>query len=374
MTIEVINVGSAPNDGTGDSLRKSFIITNNNFSYLYGIVADSNITVANTLTLSNTLSVAGNVYIGEALSFVPLNANLQYASTANSYVQLIMQNKSSLTNASTDFVATADNGTDSTTYINMGINSSGYNQPLYNLSAANDGYIIVAGNTTTNGGKLVISTLSNNDIVFSTNGATISNEIARFTHGTGLQISATTATNGSVSGALQVAGGASVEGNLYVGGTITGANTITATANITAPAFESNAVYMSTSASGIYGTGSGFGLDLVRVIRYNVGNQFGTNVTTISANLNASAASRSRLAFDINANVTVTFGGTIVAGVEKQLAIRNLAATTQYVIMPNANNNKGSNTIPIASNTIAFITSTSLDDTSANVISLVTND
>jgi hypothetical protein len=35
MAREIINVGSAPNDGTGDPIRQAYIKCNNNFSELY---------------------------------------------------------------------------------------------------------------------------------------------------------------------------------------------------------------------------------------------------------------------------------------------------------------------------------------------------
>jgi hypothetical protein len=70
----------------------------------------------------------------------------------DSYSQLNVQNFSSGTFASSDIVATADNGTETTGYINMGINSSGYSVAnsvgnagdSYLYSVANDLYI---GNT-----------------------------------------------------------------------------------------------------------------------------------------------------------------------------------------------------------------------------------
>jgi hypothetical protein len=44
----------------------------------------------------------------------------------NQFLEMNIQNTNSGNDASADIVATADNGTDSTGYINMGINSSGY--------------------------------------------------------------------------------------------------------------------------------------------------------------------------------------------------------------------------------------------------------
>lgn len=40
MSQEVINIGSAPNDGTGDPLRTAFTKTNANFAELYGSLFD----------------------------------------------------------------------------------------------------------------------------------------------------------------------------------------------------------------------------------------------------------------------------------------------------------------------------------------------
>src|SRR4051794_5452744 len=57
----------------------------------------------------------------------------------DSYLQINLRNKSNGTNASTDYIATADNGTDSTFYIDMGINSSNYAPSVENFGGPNDG-------------------------------------------------------------------------------------------------------------------------------------------------------------------------------------------------------------------------------------------
>lgn len=60
----------------------------------------------------------------------------------NSYVQIGVQNLNNGNNASSDIVATADNGTNSTNYIDMGINSSGYANNSSNiLNRPNVGYL-----------------------------------------------------------------------------------------------------------------------------------------------------------------------------------------------------------------------------------------
>lgn len=64
--------------------------------------------------------------------------------SVNNYFQLNIQNKSNGTAASADIVATADNGTESVNFIDMGINSSTNTQNI--MGAANDAYLYTTGN------------------------------------------------------------------------------------------------------------------------------------------------------------------------------------------------------------------------------------
>lgn len=61
----------------------------------------------------------------------------------NNYLQLNIQNRSSGNAASTDVVATADNGNETTNYVDMGINSSGYSGGV--MGTSNDAYLYNAG-------------------------------------------------------------------------------------------------------------------------------------------------------------------------------------------------------------------------------------
>lgn len=81
----------------------------------------------------------------------------QFTSPVNNYYQLSIQNTSGTVNASTDFVATADNGNDSTHYVNFGINSSsGGGAPFTNKNAA---YLYTTDN------ELDISALGSSGII-----------------------------------------------------------------------------------------------------------------------------------------------------------------------------------------------------------------
>ena len=63
MSQEIINIGAAANDGTGDPLRTAFDKVNNNFTQLYNTLSasgpDGSIQFKNTNTLYSTLYVCG---------------------------------------------------------------------------------------------------------------------------------------------------------------------------------------------------------------------------------------------------------------------------------------------------------------------------
>jgi hypothetical protein len=173
------------------------------------------------LNISGNLNVtSGNILVGTALNFTPLNAPVRAGFNINSYSQVLLQNTNAGNNASTDIAAVANNGSDLDTYIDMGMLSSTYSQPGYSIYYPNDGYVVVAGNATTKGGNLVLTTTLTNDIIFATGGQNTNNEVMRVTSGNVLNIKSTVISSNTASGALVVAGGAGVVGNLNVGGTV----------------------------------------------------------------------------------------------------------------------------------------------------------
>ncbi len=96
----------------------------------------------------------------------------------DSYLQLNIQNNSAGTSASSDVVATANNGSETTNYIDMGINGGNYTGGV--MGAANDGYLYNLGQ------NLLIGTgTSGKSLVFMTGGTSqASNERMRI-DGTG---------------------------------------------------------------------------------------------------------------------------------------------------------------------------------------------
>lgn len=73
------------------------------------------------------------------------NTSFQAFTTGNYYMQANQQNLDSGANASADWVVTADNGSDTNNFIDVGMASSGYNYPDYGAQDANSGYLISTG-------------------------------------------------------------------------------------------------------------------------------------------------------------------------------------------------------------------------------------
>jgi hypothetical protein len=117
----------------------------------------SNANVAGYLT-------AGNIAVGTAGYTVLPNIVAQFTSNVNSYGQINMQNINSGTDATTEIVATANNGTDTIFFVDMGIAGSTYDNAspsnsLGTIIYANDAYLYAQGNTSANvGGNLAIGT------------------------------------------------------------------------------------------------------------------------------------------------------------------------------------------------------------------------
>ena len=101
-----------------------------------------------------------------------------FVSSYNGYMQHHVQNKSNGTAASSDFVATADTGTDTTEYINMGINSSGYTGTW---GTAKDGYLYVDGGASAVGNLIMGTQQANTMIAFHIGGGTEANEVFEMT-------------------------------------------------------------------------------------------------------------------------------------------------------------------------------------------------
>jgi hypothetical protein len=100
----------------------------------------------------------------------------------NGYVQLNIRNANNGSDASSDFVATADDGDDTSNYIDLGINSSQYAHPGFTIAGAHDGYLY------TSNGNLAIGTANSTaykSLSFFTGGTLAGNEVLRIQDGAG---------------------------------------------------------------------------------------------------------------------------------------------------------------------------------------------
>lgn len=183
MSIQLVNIGSVPNDGTGDLLRDAFDKVNDNFIEIYSApLVNTSITVGNTTVnsfLTGTSVKTGNstvnavvntstVTITNSTSFSSLNQGvLTVANTTivnstslfigNSTVNAVHSAAQlSLANSTTNFTATRNSISVGNSTVNTSANSS----------RVSTGSIVVASNTLTLG----TSTVAANGYTFLPNG------------------------------------------------------------------------------------------------------------------------------------------------------------------------------------------------------------
>jgi hypothetical protein len=179
-----------------------------------------------TGTASQRLQVTGGAYVsgnlgigttnpqyiltvsdtGTPATFGLTNCLADFTTTANSYGQINLRNTSTGTNASSDIIITADNGSDTTNFIDLGINNSGYSVGSWTINGANDGYLY------TSDGNLSIGAINASVakyISFFTGGTLAANERLRV-NSTGVGIGTT-----NPSQPLHVQGNARITGAVY---------------------------------------------------------------------------------------------------------------------------------------------------------------
>jgi hypothetical protein len=293
------------------------------------IVLSGNINVPVGGTFSNTGVFFGNaggigaLYAGTSTYTALPHVVLQMSANLDTYAQVNFQNINSGTSASTDFVATNDAGDDNDGYINMGINSSTFNDPAYPAMGPNDGYLIHHGSGTV--GNLYIANHNgpNNGISFQVGDFSVANIKASF-YNLGQIIYSNTVSTSDSTGALIVLGGVGVAGNIHaaaindtpIGNTkpSTGSFTdLNATSFVVTNFSTANAVVTGGTVSGISGQASTLVVtdfstaNAVVTGGYitGVANIATTGVATVSGNLVAASSQSS---------TSTTTGALIVVG------------------------------------------------------------
>ena len=139
-------------------------------------------------TLAQQLYANNNLNVGNHSAILP-NAVAQFAGVAENYLQVSIQNDAS--NGSSDYVVTADIGTDETHYIDLGLANSTDNDPTYTSIKALDGYLFVKGgeSSANAGGNLIMGVVTQNrDINFIQGGSAEANIVAKFSYGNGFKL------------------------------------------------------------------------------------------------------------------------------------------------------------------------------------------
>jgi hypothetical protein len=257
-------------------------------------VFTNNVTVAGTLTAtSNIVANTSGIFFGNAqtgmnalYAGLPIYTVLpttvaQFTTNVNSYSQINTQNLNNGEIASTDYVATADNGDDSSYFINMGITSSGhegYHDDFFaNVSSFNDGYLYVvgydsAGPSLGNVGNLILG--STNGLVKTFVGNTdVANVVTTHSYNQ-FAVNVATASTGSTTGALVVAGGAGIAG------AINGGSTLNVTGTATVNALVSNGAVSGTTAQ--FTTVNGSGNATVAALTVNASAVVGTTLQAVA--------------------------------------------------------------------------------------------
>ena len=248
-------------------------------SFTYDLAADKWDTDGaglNTLELSSdNLIVTNGAHFGNAYNDYDFpNSAVQIDGNENTYIQSVIKNHSIGSLASADFVAVNNLGDDTSNYIDMGINSSTYNNADYSITGPNDGYLYVSD------GDLVVGTATNGkEIVFFTGGTTSDKQRASISDSGLSTIELAVYGNTNITGNTTVAN-ISVTNNLTanignftslaVTNTISGtvANGVVTTGSYANPSwitslagakisgFVANAVYANIAANGVVTTGS----------------------------------------------------------------------------------------------------------------------
>lgn len=136
MAKQIINVGAAPNDGTGDLLRNAFIKTNDNFTEVYNslnplVIAlnatDSTIVTGTLLeTLSRSLLIPANTFSSNGILEVMCRMT-KTGTAGTSSVKIYKNTSNTLTGAT--LIATLTNSTTATN-----IFAKGYRQIRINAN------------------------------------------------------------------------------------------------------------------------------------------------------------------------------------------------------------------------------------------------
>ncbi|HEY1199859.1 MAG TPA: hypothetical protein VGE79_02710 [Niastella sp.] len=206
-----VGSGWALNGNTVGSLKTIGTIDNYDLPFITGN------TEKMRLSSTGNLAIGSSSFDTDAPEKLLINAgatdsyNLLIAKgDRNGYLQFNIQNESAQGQASTDIVATANNGTETTNYVNLGINGGGYNSANNILSGPNNGYLYSAGQD-----FIVGNSAASKNLILFTGGITTANERMRITSAGKVGVATTSpAATLDVAGTVKIGSSGSVLNNV----------------------------------------------------------------------------------------------------------------------------------------------------------------
>lgn len=167
---------------TGNIRTSNLIVTSNTESIS---PASGSIQTSGGIGAQGNIVGNNHLYIGPGASLTAFNNPVMVGKQVGAdYIQALIINSSDT--GSSDWVAQADNGTDSGGWADLGFTSSAFNDANYTVTGPNDGYLFVQAQAGSYGGNLVIATGDQgltNDIIFATGGFQTANIFGRINHG-----------------------------------------------------------------------------------------------------------------------------------------------------------------------------------------------
>lgn len=140
---------------------------------LVGVDIPTNITGKITLTtLAAGLYSNNNLVVGNNYTVLP-NVVGQFTGNSATYLQVNLENQTA--SGSGDFVVTANDGSDTDHYIDMGINGSTFSDSTYSATKAHDGYLYVSSSGTGKGNLAIGTTNATGKVNFVVGGIETAN-------------------------------------------------------------------------------------------------------------------------------------------------------------------------------------------------------
>ena len=258
LQAETVTSSSQPNitsTGTLTGLTISGILNSTN-------TTDAISPIIGAIKTAGGIAARGNIignnhlYVGPGASLTAfINPVFIGKQVGEAYVQSAMIN--SADTGSSDWVAYADNGTESGGWADFGFTSSAFNDPEYTVTGPNDGYFLVQAQSGSYGGNLVLATGDQgtvNDIIFATGGFQTGNIFGRINHAT--QTLDIPNGNANIGGSLAVGGTANVDGNAKFNGNVLITNDLQVNGNIN---FNGDVTQISGVSGQFFGDANGIG-------------------------------------------------------------------------------------------------------------------